>query len=97
MCGRHIGRIMIDVSVITPTCESYIRNGKQGKHAADREKQKTDKYDAFARALGYRFVPFVLESYGRVGKQARALLRLLADEHSNDPDVANSFFVHASR
>jgi hypothetical protein len=71
-------RYMIDVSVINPTSLGY-ENKAKGKAAA-REQQKINKYGKLAQAERCQFVPFVVETYGTVGKHALSFLRALAAE-----------------
>ena len=70
---------ILDVSVIHPGASSYAEKAaKQPGYAADlRADQKRKKYSG-AGYEGYTFVPFSVESYGRLGKPAMAFLNKLS-------------------
>ena len=86
---------MIDVAVVHPSSPSYIKNGKTGKYAPEREKDKHAKYRLKVRKAGYTFRAFVLESYGGWGDEATEFLRLLSYEHSQKEEEQTAFFVRA--
>ena len=74
------GRMVVaDVSVIHPSCASYVAGAARsaGSAAEKREKEKERKY-ASTDPRGYRFVPLVVESYGRLGSKAMGFLNELA-------------------
>ena len=48
-----------------------------GAQAAEREKQKCDKYEAEVTKVGASFFPIVVETFGRFGEGARKLLTLV--------------------
>ena len=76
------GRMIVaDVSVTHPTCTSYVAGAAQsaGSAAEKREKEKERKYES-ADPRGYRFVPLVVESYGRLGTKAMSFLNELATQ-----------------
>ena len=93
--GRHLERTMFDVSIVNPTSTSYLN--RPGDRIEYREKEKRDKYDALARKEGCVFVPFVFESYGRIGSAARDFLRRIADSYSSTPATADAFFIYSLR
>ena len=74
----------LDVSVTDPRVnippgggcipERYLIPGAQ---AAEREKQKCDKYKAEVTQVGGSFFPIVVETFGRFGEGARKLLTLV--------------------
>jgi hypothetical protein len=41
------------------------------------------KYDEAAAAVGVRFIPFAVETYGKMGKEALRLLRTLQQDHAD--------------
>ena len=71
----------IDVAVVHPTCPTYLPVSTQNPlgAAANMERRKRRRYDATCTAEGATFVPFVLETFGGFGNDARAFIRLLAD------------------
>ena len=86
------GRIMIDVSVINPTSESYISRrasapqsssssstSRQSKFTHERELIKIRKYADQARLEDCVFYPVVFETYGAVGRMATRFFVALAD------------------
>ena len=85
LCSGRTGYWMIDVSIINPTAPSY-RGGSKGR-TTHREKQKHGDYDAVAKTERAVLVPYVLESYGTVGKEARTFIRLLGKEAADSNDI----------
>ncbi len=74
--GTHI-----DVAVVHPSATSYLSYGRKPLGTTARhENLKSNTYLQQATAEGARFYPFVLESYGAVGKFARQFIGLLVDE-----------------
>ena len=71
----------VDAAVVHPTSTSYLRAAAQRRLGAARiaEQRKERRHSATSAAGGATFVPFVLETYGGFGEQARAFIRLLAD------------------
>jgi hypothetical protein len=51
-----------------------------GRAITGRETSKHTKYDDYATSAHASFVPFVLETYGRLGKEALAFIDLLISE-----------------
>ena len=72
---------LIDWSLINPTASSYRRAAAQTPgHAAEvRSRQKYDKYLPVMAATN-TLIPFVVEHFGRMSPQARALLRVVAKQ-----------------
>jgi len=82
------GIVALDQSIIHPAADSY------SAEAALREGAAAEKRDASKRAAyatvdphGYHFVPFTVESYGRIGKPGMQFLRKLAQVASQAPGV----------
>lgn len=75
---------MIDASITHPSAPSLCRPAAARPLAAAqrREKLKESKYSAIARDEECQFVPFVMESYGSLGKQAFKFLKEVS-YHSN--------------
>ena len=88
-------RCMVDISIIHTASPSYVKDGKKGRFAAEREKDKERKYGDYASECGFELVPFVLESHGKLGAQAIALLHTLAEESSKEEAIVNAFFRRA--
>ena len=80
----HLPRstVLVDVSGTHPHCASYrvkaIRD--PGSAVVGRETTKHTKYDAYATSARAGFVPFVLDTYGRLGKEALAFIDLIISE-----------------
>eukprot|EP00005_Dracoamoeba_jomungandri_P008786 CAMPEP_0174275236 /NCGR_PEP_ID=MMETSP0439-20130205/59713_1 /TAXON_ID=0 /ORGANISM="Stereomyxa ramosa, Strain Chinc5" /LENGTH=1043 /DNA_ID=CAMNT_0015367321 /DNA_START=1318 /DNA_END=4450 /DNA_ORIENTATION=- len=74
--------IYLDVSIVHPTAQSYLKYGaeKDGYACANREKEKDRMYKERIEAQGDTFFPFVLESYGRFGSQALKVLDIFVKE-----------------
>ena len=91
--------LVIDISVIHPAAESY-RHGAEttaGHAAAARDRQKRTRYQQ-ADPTGYDFSPFSVESFGRLGQPAMALLKKLADVAASTNSVhAEDFITNALR
>jgi len=71
------GNTMIDVSITHPSAPSLCRSAAARPLAAAkrRENLKECKYSSIARDEECQFVPFVMESYGSLGKQAFKFLK----------------------
>jgi len=74
------GLVVGDVSVIHPAAQSYVREACKatGAAAAARDAFKVAKYRASPMGGACEFVPLSVESYGRMGAPAMALLRKVA-------------------
>jgi hypothetical protein len=96
---RHDLKLYIDVTLIRPTAESLLkRSGTRTTplfSTKKRAKAKHKKYAAIAEVNGYRMIPFVIESYGGMGAEARTLLHALA-KHSKEYS-SKEFLLHARR
>ena len=70
----------IDVRVTHPTSTSYVTVACQGslKAAEEAAQEKKRRYAAMAHSDGASFVPFIVETYGGFGKDARAFITDLA-------------------
>ena len=75
------GTIVADVSVIHPAAQTYIGVAARatGAAAALRDASKVEKYRRSAMGGACEFVPLSVETYGRMGEPAMALLRRLAE------------------
>ena len=88
--------ILVDVSVTRPTATTAMRqhadiNEQPGLAIADVEKLKHKHYDEKCKLHGWRFVPFVMETYGGMGAEAERLLLDMC-EHAEEP---LQFLAHA--
>jgi hypothetical protein len=78
VCATHI-----DGTVVHPSCQSMFKVASKPLGAAlQREKEKDKLYLARTQALGSRFYPVVIESFGAIGPRARDFIRLLSHEAS---------------
>ena len=88
---------MIDVSITFPPASSFIgrlhTDTRPLAAAKMREYEKVRKYDSLARHNGMVFVPFVLESFGAVGKQAKKFISIIAEQM----EESNQFYAYALR
>jgi hypothetical protein len=73
--------LVIDVASVTVMCGTHVAGAAvtAGSAARAKERDKFAHSAALVRRAGHRFVPFVVEQYGRLGVHAQALLRELAD------------------
>ena len=75
---------VIDFVVVHPLAATYsTRYGQAGDAAKAKEEYKHGKYDEAAAAVGVRFIPFAVETYGKMGKEALRLLRTLQQDHAD--------------
>jgi hypothetical protein len=80
----YTGKIMGDVKVVNPTAESYIRNAKRvALAAAARSEQEKKRHYAplMAQRPGWRFIPFVLETHGSIGTEAKGFVKEVATRY----------------
>ena len=105
-CGRK-GDILVstmedllnvDVSVTHPAGHSYRVGASKtpGAAAEERDKQKR-RYHEQNGTPGYSFVPFSVESYGRLGRPAESLLKDMADRAASTGDCDRDCFLHWMR
>ena len=81
---------LTDLVVTHPTAAtSSYRTGQSGVAAAKQERIKEGKYSEAAAAKGIRFIPFAMETYGKLGTKALRLLRTLGQDlaDSNQPSA----------
>jgi hypothetical protein len=89
--------LLIDVSVTRPTSTMNLSNNKDdvtiqaGVASSIVEKRKHDHYDEECKKHGWKLIPFVLETYGGLGKEATKLLLDMAES----ADSALAFIQHA--
>ena len=73
------GPCAVDITVRHTLAPSHpLRTpGGLGAWVERQEQEKKDKYTATCRSLGWSFVPFVVDCYGAVGREARGLMSSL--------------------
>jgi len=85
---RNSTPYLADVSVIHSTplhLHSLNRYAKKPGAAAEaREHQKNTKYLDSAKQVAHNFVPFIFETYGRMGEATRAFMKMVAREYIRD-------------
>jgi hypothetical protein len=88
----------VDVSVTHPAMHSVrVKASKTpGAAAEERDKQKR-RYHEKNGTPGYSFVPFSVETYGRLGKDAENLLRDMAERAASTGDCDRDCFLHWMR
>jgi hypothetical protein len=88
------GIYITDVSVIHPLSQNALPRAAAtaGAAAALRDRQKRTAY-ARVEPNGYGFIPFSVETYGRLGQPAMKLLHLLGDEAAGPGGVTRASFV----
>jgi hypothetical protein len=88
------GIAIADVSVIHPLSINSISAAaaSPGAAAARRDHQKRTSY-AGVEPNGYAFVPFSVESYGRMGQLAMKILHQLGDEAAGPGVITRASFV----
>jgi hypothetical protein len=88
---------MIDVSIVYPAGSTYVNAHSADIHslaaASHRGKEKVRKYESLAHRNGMEFIPFILESFGAIGKEARRFISEIADE---TPE-SNQFYAYCLR
>jgi hypothetical protein len=94
---RHGIKLYIDVSCTRPTNASSLSSQPAVTHTplvstVVRAQQKMRKYTPIAQANGYTLLPFVVETYGGMGKEALRVLQYLAAHASDSPQ---QFLRHA--
>jgi hypothetical protein len=96
--GPAIGRTMIDVSMVTSTCRSYVISHRTTDGIINgRVLHKESMYKELAKAESCTFVAFLLDSYGTLAVGTRNFLRELADSQACGPHDADVFFTDAVR
>ena len=86
---------MTDVTVVHPLGVNVVGVASRTAGAtADRaEKAKRADWEGFADKPQYEFVPFAVESYGRLGAKATAYVRELGEIAAASERVSKSRFV----
>ena len=87
---------LADFVVCHPTAATYVNSyGQSGDAAKKVAAKKVKKYGALATQLGYKFIPFAAETYGKMGEAALQVVRTLgsaaAEESAPRPWHARTF------
>ena len=74
--------ILFDISGTHPAAPTYRSNNARHPGAAisARESTKNNKYSTYASNLSAIFVPFVIDTYGWLGKHATKLIKEIDDD-----------------
>jgi hypothetical protein len=95
-------QILIDVSVTRPTSTTYLSTNplvtsKPLIAASIVEQRKHATYDMECRLQGWKFTPFVMETYGGFGREARTLLETIASSADEYGEYRSpqQFLTHA--
>lgn len=81
----------VDVSVLHPNAPS-VRHRHTQQLIADRERHKRAKHESAAIQRGQEFIPFVLDSYGVLGKSALTLIDQLGEHAEATYGIRPSHF-----
>ena len=89
------GETVVDVVVAHPPADSYCRHAAEAEAwtAQTVEDAKTRSYADDARLNRFAFVPFGVETFGRLGKGAMRLLNAFADAAEGNAIVSRSEFM----
>ena len=86
-------KILVDVQVVHPTCSSHLQSS-----AADNpttietaERNKKRKYSAMALKQQAKFVPFIVDTFGQLGKDAKELIGVIATAAHNNSNSLYSY------
>ena len=87
--------IIVDIVVTHPAAPTYARaaartDGAAAERAAN---QKRAEFRSFADGAQYEFVPFAVESFGRLGQDAQRFINTLGDVAAAGGRVSKSVFV----
>jgi hypothetical protein len=90
--------LSVNVSVTHPAMHTVRAKASKTPDAAAEERDKAKKrYHEKNGTPGYSFVPFSVETYGRLGKDAEVLLRDMADRAASSGDCARDCCLHWMR
>ena len=85
--------------VTHPAAASYAREASRnsGVAAARAEQEKLREFRALGSGAGFDFVPFALESFGRLGRDASRFLSELGSAAEANGRVSKAAFVRSVR
>ena len=73
--------VLVDLSGTHPLSPSLISSQNTSQSAIERRAaSKTSKYRQHCAALGARFIPFILDSYGSIGVEALRFIDVIESE-----------------
>ena len=90
---------VVDVVVTHPAQQALVSQAstRTGHAAARAEAGKVARFRALGQDAGqYDFVPFALESYGRLGASAQSFLKELGSVASSRGNISQSAFVRSA-
>ena len=89
---------IVDVVVTHPVQHATLKGASEhAGHAAQRaEDGKVRAFRKFADAGQYEFVPFALESYGRLGVSGQSFLKRLGDIAAGRGNISKSAFIRSA-
>ena len=88
---RGSGKYYIDITITNPACVTNLRKGAAVKNDAASDARAEDKIRKYAYipslpgSVPHHFIPFVIESTGRLGKHAVKFLKDCSDELNPRP------------
>ena len=87
--------VMIDVTIVHPLGSKRVSSAWHTFGAAAKwaEKRKWEKWQGFVDKPQYEFVPFAVETYGRLGPQASAFLKEIGEIAASSGRVSKSRFM----
>ncbi len=90
--------VIVDAVVTHPARQDRLGQASQraGYAAREAEKEKVGEFRKFGDAGQYEFVPFALESYGRLGASAQSFLKELGEVAARRGNISKSAFVRSA-
>ena len=90
---------IVDVVVTHPSQQAYVSQActRVGHAAARAEAAKVAQFRAIGEDAGqYEFVPFAVESYGRLGASAQSFLKQLGEVAASHGSISKAAFVRSA-
>ena len=89
---------LADFTVCHPTAATYVNSyGQSGDAAKKVAAKKVKKYGALATQLGYRFIPFAAETYGKMDEAALQVVRTLGSAAAEESAPRRRWINSSSR
>lgn len=87
--------VMVDVTVVHPLGQERLKSAwrKAGEAAVWAETNKRTRWEEFVDKPQYEFVPFAMETYGRLGPKATAFVKEIAEIAVSSGRVSKSRFM----
>ena len=95
-CGKIS---IVDVTVTHPTQQKYVAQAatRAGHAARGAERAKEVEFGKLGTDAGqYDFVPFAVETYGRLGVSAQSFLKALGDVAASRGNISKAAFVRSA-